>query len=83
MSNQEGSEENLVEEIEYKGHKITIVMKEGRRELRLEEERRAVERDDDTESYHSPDLPYMTFPSLQELGKAMVDQGLGRAAEDE
>ena len=83
MSNQEGSQENLVEEIEYKGHKITIVMKEGRRELRLEEERRAVERDDDTESYRSPDLPYMTFPSLQELGKAMVDQGLGGAAEDE
>ncbi len=83
MSNQEDSQENLVEEIEYKNCKIAIVQKEGRHQLRLENEERTVERDVDTETYHSPDLPYMSFASLQELGKAMVDQGLAEAADDE
>ncbi len=83
MSNQEDSQENLVEEIEYKSRKIAIVQKEGTHQLRLGNEPRTVERDADTATYHSPDLPYMSFASLQELGKAMVDQGLAGAADDE
>ena len=83
MSNQEGAQESLIEEIEYKNRKIEIVQKEGTRELRLENEPKTVERDADTATYHSPDLPYMSFASLQELGKAMVDQGLAGVADDE
>ncbi len=83
MSNQEDSQENLVEEIEYKNRKIEIVQKEGRHQLRLGNEPRTVERDVDTEAYHSPDLPYRSFASLQELGKAMVDQGLVGGSDDE
>ncbi len=83
MSNQEDSQENLVEEIDYKNRKIAVVQKEGRHQLRLENEPKAAEQDADTKTYHSPDLPYLSFTSLQELGKALVDQGPAEATDDE
>ena len=61
----------------YKDHEIEIVEKESGFELRLDGNAMKFQQDGDTGAYFSADVPYRFFDSLQELGKAMVDEGLG------
>lgn len=76
-------ENEIVEEIDYKNRKIAVVKKEAEQELRIDRELEAAARDADIDTYQSPNLPYRSFGSLQDLGKARVDETLGEGQADE
>jgi hypothetical protein len=73
MPQDEGS---VVDRIDYKEHEITVVEKETEHELQVDGNPVTTGRDADTGAYRSPDLPFRTYGSLQELGRAMVDEGV-------
>lgn len=72
-----------VEQTSYKDHKIAIITKKGVSELRVDDKPIRTQRDADTGAYGSPELPYREFGSLDELGKAMVDEWLAGGQADE
>ncbi len=76
-------EGSTVDKLSYKNHEIEVVEREAEQELRLDGEEMAVDRDADTGAYWSPDLPFRTYGSLQELGQAMVDEGLASGQEEQ
>lgn len=69
-------EGSVVDRRSYKDHEIEVVEREAEQELRLDGEPMTIDRDADTGAYWSPALPFRTYGSLQELGQAMVDEGL-------
>ena len=64
---------SLTNSFEYKGCKVEIHSKDGAEELRIDEEKIAIDRDADTGAYCSPDLPYQVHGTPEEIAKAIVD----------
>jgi hypothetical protein len=69
-------EGSVVDKVDYKDHEVAVVQKETEHELQVDGNPVTTQRDADTGAYGSPDLPFRTFGSLQELGRAMVDEGV-------
>jgi hypothetical protein len=69
-------EGSVVDKVDYKDHEVAVVEKETEHELRVDGNPVTTQRDADTGAYWSPDVPFRTFGSLQELGRAMVDEGV-------
>jgi hypothetical protein len=69
-------EGSVVDKVDYKDHEVAVVEKETEHELQVDGNPVTTQRDADTGAYLSPDLPFRTFGSLQELGRAMIDEGV-------
>lgn len=72
--------DDVVRSIDYKGRKVEILGEGAGQKVQVDGKSATASRDPDTGSYHSPDLAYRTFTSLEELGKAIVDAGEGNSA---
>ena len=68
--------QQVIEEVDYKNSKIQVVAdpQTHAQELHIDDRVVHVERDDDTGAYYSPELPYQTHGSIQELAKALIDK---------
>lgn len=62
-----------IKNLRYKKQRISVVNVHGQDHLFVEGEHIAAKPTKKNANYISPHLPYQTFPSLQELGKAVVE----------
>ena len=74
MAKRKEIKETVIDKLSYKKKEIKILDMEGKKMLSVGKEMISCVRNEITGSYSSDHFPYQTFGSLQELGKAIVDQ---------
>ena len=64
----------VVSDLEYRNCKIQVLERDVGHELHIDGKTTPAQRDADTGAYVSPEAPYQSFGTLEDLAKAIVDR---------
>jgi len=64
----------VLNELKYRDRKIEVVEENVGQGVQIDGKKTLVERDADTGAYVSPEAPYETYGTLEDLAKAIVDR---------
>lgn len=69
-----GKKKKVLNELKYRDRKIEVVEENVGQGVHIDGKKALAERDADTGAYVSPEAPYETYGTLEDLAKAIVDR---------